>query len=783
VRARFTTLALVALGALVVGALGVAMTLATTDSAKWPVWLRPYHRWGWWAVLALLLAAALLAVWQFYHHSPALPESIAQASGSGPVGGRDVTITGGQGPTAGRDIISITSGGPSSLASALTTEVRWPTPDRTISNLPARNPVFTGRQDLLNRLYQDLATSQAAAVVQAHALHGLGGVGKTHLVLEYAHRHAGDYDLIWWVTTDQPAAIPGQLVALARRLDIPEQAEQAETIAALLNELRHHRRWLLVFDNAEQPRDLRPYWPPGGGGHVLVTSRNPAWTGLATTVAIDVLPRAEAIAFLHRRASLDEPAADALAEALGDLPLGLEQAAAYLDETGTAPAEYMGLLRDRAPELFTLGHPATSEQTIATTWTVSLDHIHAETPVAQDLLNLCAFFGPDDLPRALLTSHPDLLLDPLATALRDQLGLQQALGALRRYSLMTVSGDTVSMHRLVQAVVRHKLDTDGQRRWAETAVRLVLAAFPQEAEDVQTWPLAARLLPHVLGATDHAKALNVAPKSTANLLTKSARYLWSRADYERAKALLERALVICEVQLGPNHLETARSLHDLGNVLHYLGDVPAARNLHERALALREAQLGQNHLDTAHSLNNLGNVLHRLGDLPTARALHERALAIREVQLDPNHPHTAASLDNLAQVLRDQGDLDTARTLHERALAIREIRLGPHHPDTATSLNNLAEVLHDQDDLAAAHAMLERALSIREARLGADHPDTAHSLNSLANVLRDQGDLAGARTLHERALAIREARLGAEHPDTVRSRRDLTAVEAALREQ
>jgi hypothetical protein len=162
-----------------------------------------------------------------------------------------------------------------------------------VANLPPRNPAFTGRADLLGQLPASLHPGQAAAVVQAQALHGLGGVGKTQLALEYAHRHAGDNDVVWWVAAEQPAAIPGQLVVLARRLGIPEAADQAETIAVLYDELRGRDRWLLVFDNAEDPADLRPWWPPESG-RVLVTSRNPAWGGLAAPIPVEVLSRGDA---------------------------------------------------------------------------------------------------------------------------------------------------------------------------------------------------------------------------------------------------------------------------------------------------------------------------------------------------------------------------------------------------------------------------------------------------------------------------------------------------------
>jgi hypothetical protein len=233
VRARLSTAALVAVAALTTGGLGIALTLAASDAAKWPEWLRPYHRWGWWATLALLLAAAVLAAWQVAHLQAAAPSEQHPLP-----------------PPSLLDRLHPTRhGGP------------------LVSNLPARNPNFTGRADLLDQLHQRLHPGQPAAVVQVQAqvLHGLGGVGKTQLAREYAHRHQGDYDLIWWVTAEPAVGIPGQLVALARRLGLPEQAEQAETIGAVWDALRQRDRWLLIFDNADDPADLRPWWPPDSG--------------------------------------------------------------------------------------------------------------------------------------------------------------------------------------------------------------------------------------------------------------------------------------------------------------------------------------------------------------------------------------------------------------------------------------------------------------------------------------------------------------------------------------
>jgi NB-ARC domain len=486
VRARFTTTVLIALGALAVGALTIAAGLAVSDADKWPGWLRPYHRWGWPAVWVLLAAFVALAVWQ-YTHPPSPPAGGASPSvrgeDSGPVAAGDVTISGGQGPTAGRDAHTVTGGTGPTAGRDIITNITVPAvgPDRPpagarqvsttpIANLPARNRAFTGRAELLDQLRQQLITRPAAAAAVAvtalptdppttvaadrdappQVLHGLGGIGKTQLAAEYAHRHASDYPIRWWIPAEQPAAIPGQLVALARQLGIPEHSEQTVTVAALRTELGRRGDWLLIFDNVEDPHDLRPYWPStDAGGWVLVTSRNPNWQPLAATLPVDVLPRSDAIAFLQGRVGLDKQDANALAEALGDLPLALEQAAAYLVENSTPVGEYLELLRDRGPELFALGQPATSEQTIATTWAVSLDRIAIETPPAQDLLSLCAFLAPDDLPRSLLAEHPGELPGPLANAVYDRVGFQQALGALRRYSLATVTAEAVSVHRLV----------------------------------------------------------------------------------------------------------------------------------------------------------------------------------------------------------------------------------------------------------------------------------------------------------------------------------------------
>ena len=658
---------------------------------------------------------------------------------------------------------------------------RFPSQRPVIFAVPARNRNFTGRRKLLKALRHTLRTRRAGAVVQAGALYGLGGVGKTQLAVEYAHRHAADYDLIWWMAAGQPLAIPGQLAALARRLGLPELANQDEQRQLLWDRLMLQNRWLLVYDNATTPRDLAVYRPPAGHGQLLITSRNPAWGAMAAPVPVDVLPREEAVAFLNARLGRDDPALGELAAALGDLPLALEQAAAYLEQTTSSITDYLTLLQERAAELLTLGELADYPQTVATTWTLSLAQVQMQAPVAEELLALCGFLA-NEVPRPLLADHAAELPEPLRSAAADRLVYDRVLAALNRYSLVTVTKDALTLHLLVQTVVREGLDQPSRERWAGVAVRLLHTAFPDDSDDVNTWPVCALLLPHAIAALNHAQDLGADPAACVSLLSQAGGYLWRRAELAQARQLFERALAIEEARLDPNHLQVAERLSSLGGVLTELRDLPAARTHLERALAIREAQLDPEHPDVAKSLNNLGNALCALGDYTNARDRLERALAIFRTRLNPNHPLVAVTLSNLGVALTGLGDLAAARDHLQHALAIDETRFGPNHPDVANSLNNLGNVLGELGDLTDARAHLERALAIRQTRLGPEHLGVAESLKNLGIVLERFEELGAARDHYRRALAIYEARLGPGHSDTAKARVCLAGIVDVLGE-
>src|SRR3712207_5991786 len=279
---------------------------------------------------------------------------------------------------------------------------------------------------MLAELRRRLGAGEATLVVQA--LYGLGGVGKTQLAIEYAHRFAADYDLVWWLDAEQPALIADQLAALAARLGLPPGSTVADTVERLLAELRGRDRWLLVFDNADHPQDIADY-QPGGAGHVLVTSRSPGWGALGGRLEVDVLARAETIALLRARIpTMSEELADKLAAELGDLPLAAAQAAGYLEQTDLPAADYLRRFRTRRMTLLSRGEVVGYSGRIDTAWALSLEQLSGQDPTAVQLLQLAAFLAPEPISLSLFGRHADLLSEPLRSIAIDPDALADTVG-------------------------------------------------------------------------------------------------------------------------------------------------------------------------------------------------------------------------------------------------------------------------------------------------------------------------------------------------------------------
>jgi tetratricopeptide (TPR) repeat protein len=660
----------------------------------------------------------------------------------------------------------------------------WNTPHR-------RNPNFTGRDVLLKDLHDSLTSGEYAAVNQA--ISGLGGVGKTQLAVEYAYRYAADYRLVWWLRAEDPATLAADYAGLADRLNLPEKnsPDQWEIIRAVRTWLEHNPGWLLIFDNAQQPRDLhdpanpeRQYLPSSPTGHVIITSRNPQWGGIARSFPVKPFERPESIRFLSdRTGQRDDRATDLLAEQLGDLPLALEQAGAYIAETpGSTIAKYLDLFQKRHAELLNHGKPLLDyKDSVDTTWRISMDKIRSENEnttnenaAAADLLNLFAFFAPDTIPLALLEKREKYLPASLGPIVNDTIKRGDALTLLRRYSLVESSCDTISLHRLVQLVTRDRLDASGKKLWSAAAVLVVDDAFDYQRDNMRTWQECLPLLPHAQSVADHAEQLGVLLPITSLLLNKIGSYLQKLAELQEAKRCFERALAIDEKEYGLENTIVARDVNNLGGVLHDLGYLPEAKRCYERALAIDEDAHGPEHPSVAIDINNLGSVIRRMGYLPEAKKCIERALAIDEKTYGLNHLSVAIDVNNLGGVLREMGDRSEAKKYFERALSIGEKVYEPEHPEVARYVNNLGYVLKELGDLPEAKKCFERALSIGEKVYGPEHPEVAQFVTNLGEVQKDLGDRLEAKKCFERALVICENRLGEHHSLTETVRKNIS---------
>ncbi|MEU7484865.1 tetratricopeptide repeat protein [Streptomyces sp. NPDC042319] len=583
---------------------------------------------------------------------------------------------------------------------------------------------FTGRTAELDLLHTALAPGHPGIC----AVTGMGGVGKTRLALAYAERRAHTYDVVWLA---RAASLTDDLRELATSLGL-------ETAGANVDSLLHgwfatHDRWLVIVDGADDAVTMLDALP-AGRGHLLITSRDTAWSTAATVLPLDVLQRADATGFLrHRGVPGTDEELDALAESVGDLPLALEHAAAFLLATARPVHEYRALLRDRAAALLPVGYPTA----VATTWAISFERLRKEVPAASELLRIAAFFATDDIPLDLIRAAATHLPRRYRRPLSDKLHLVTTLGGLTRYSLAQLTADALSVHTLIQTAVRDLVLSGPERnRYASLAVRALGKAYPEDADDVDNWPAAARLTPHVLAAAEHAEPLNVEPRLLSWLLDRSATYLEDRFRDPAALPMHERALAIAERALKPDSIDTCSRLNNLGHALFQADRLEEARAVLRRALVIdreRHRKLGEPL--SAPYLVNLGTVEYLLGNETQGRALMLEAVHVANTA-DSTYGRV---LRNPASWLLERGELQAATELAELALRAEERRVGTHHPEYAVSMRQWAEVVHACGNTDEAVHLYAAATKIFMDRMGPDHHATAEAFQEELHFLYRQG--------------------------------------------
>jgi MinD-like ATPase involved in chromosome partitioning or flagellar assembly len=696
---------------------------------------------------------------------------------------------------------------------------RFPGSNPPIWRVPARNENFTGRAELLETLRDQLLEGGSAALLQV--LHGLGGVGKTQIALEYAHRFKSDYDIVWWIPSEEPNRVTQLLADLAIALGVRSQSANVEDAArAVLDLLRAGgpgKRALLVFDNVEARESfdvLKGLIPTGGAAHVLITSRDRAPAAQLGTTALDVnvFNRDESVAHLLAHVPhLSDADAHQLAEQLGDLPIVIELAAAWLRETGRSAASYSKELADN-PEIVLSEASGTYEQPVSAVWRATIEQLRERSAAAVRMLELCAFFGPEPISEQLIYSKEFVkaltALDPLVGD--DRMMVGRLVRQLTRFALARVdhAEKGVQIHRLLQSLVRDGMESS-ERASARLAVQRILAEMRPTDDDVENPENEQRyqiLWPHLYEC--HAdRAVEGGPRQ---LMIDRVRFLRARGQLGRALELAERmaqewagvspaddmwllrlrfeianvkreqgdaasALAIDEdvhelqwrsPEIGPDHLHTLRTAGSLAADLRSLGKWRAALERDRKTCQLIEDEYGERDKYTLNLTNNLAVSLRINGQPFEARDVDERVYRIRREDLGEAHPSTLSSATSLGRDLRDCGQLSESLALLQTTVAVAERAHGEEHPMVLRAARSLAITERRLGRHRDAYRRTEQYLD-RFRRVFGDSPETlACELSHAAN-LSASGNVAEAKDLTATLLAKYVARFGAEHPHTL----------------
>lgn len=756
---------------------------------------------GPYAVRAQYLTVALT---NYYDEATGSTTS-GRAGRSGPVGKPTPNQPAGNAP--------VTTPGTTTSSERGTEFTRVPKQSTIWGGVPLRNVNFIGRKELLASLQSELTKSTETAVLPG-ALHGMGGIGKSQIAVEYVYRHAADYDLVWWIPSENSSEIQLSLVKLAQRLDLPVEHSIDTAVPAVLEALSigvPYRRWLLVFDNADEPEDVRRFWPRRGDGHIIVTSRNKRWSVVARAVEVDVFQRAESRELLQQRnADLVDEDADRLATVLGDLPLAVEQAAAWRAETGMTVDEYLRLFEAKRKELLESRAPVDYDVAVEAAWNVSLDRLREENPGALELLEVCAFFSPEPIPKEIFSGVRNIpVSEDLERILADPIHLGRAIREINRYSLAKVDhrNNTLQLHRLVQLVLRNKLDPDGQERVLHTAHLLLAGKDPRSPEAVEHWPIYAELLPHIRAvdardctdnwvrrmainaavylyafgdpvgclemAQDHAKfwAEKLGEKHLDTLVVSRwwGRMLRAIGRFDEGRAVAERTLKFMQETLDEDHEETLLTMHAVASDLRAKGDFDEARKMNEDAYRAALSKFGKEDPDTLAAANNYALSLRLVGDFTRARDLDEETVRRKQIVLGEDHRLTLLTLDNWSVDLRETGDYLRARVEQEDTVRRMRVQLGDRHPMTLAAIKNLAIAYRKAGEHINRKA-LNLAIEASEgliAKYGESHPDSMSAVMDLSIEHRQDGNLVEARRLGEHVKDLYERTWGPAHPFSV----------------
>ncbi|KAL1920685.1 uncharacterized protein VTP21DRAFT_1062 [Calcarisporiella thermophila] len=557
-------------------------------------------------------------------------------------------------------------------------------------NVPHENKAFVERPDIFKKM-EDALFAGPSGGCKIAALSGLGGMGKTQLMLRFSYLHRTKYDFVFWLNVDSWSMAADSFRSLALYLGIPErileEKSEDKSIEWVRNWLETRSKWLLLLDNLDDRiADQIFQILPREGGHIILTTRGPIPSKCATIINVGNMKENEALSALlgEEMHSIDREGtrfhnAYQIVLQFEFMPLAIELARAYIENTASSFQSYLDQLKRNQERLLSYKSEDSLgdyEHTVATVWNISFDRVR-EFSATVPILETCTFLHPDEIPTRLF-ERQFVALDLCSMAqssLDKPLGcedVQTAIAVLNKFSLVTITvneGDsnneiacnTLRMHRLVREVVYATIEEDRKINWA----RKLTEALNIETENLNTYDTKDRsvmqmYLPHICHFVELLENLNekvTLCKDLVKLLNNTVLYLRKNGVYNSTEKLAEISVVISGNIYGPEHPDMASSVNNLAILYRNQGK-------HEQAEPLQ-------------------------GKYEQAEQLYQRALAIREKALGPVHPYTATSVNDLAKLYGIQGKYKQAKPLFQRALEIREKVLGPEHSDTIESRNAL----------------------------------------------------------------------------------------------
>ncbi|MFY9224126.1 MAG: tetratricopeptide repeat protein, partial [Blastocatellia bacterium] len=681
--------------------------------------------------------------------------------------------------------------------------------NKKLNNLPERNRFFTGRADILNQLSDLIKSNKQVAIKQA--LSGMGGIGKTQTAIEFCHLHINDYQTILWVNAETEASFNNSYYSLVDLLNLAPksgdgtsyQALKVDEVISLVKRwLANNSNWLIVLDNLEDPNLIKDYLPPNHQGHILITTCSQSLKGQAAILQLKKMSIETGTLFLLKRASLipigtsslddlkldnkfddkliDKLITDAqkIVQAMDGLPLALEQAGAYIQESACSLSDYLKSYQDIRNTVSVLdneGEDANDHKSVYATFKLNFDVVKEKSMAAAKLLEVCSFLDSDLIPEEIFTSAGNFLGDELAKLQDNNYEFNNCIKILLNYSLIErdTNNESLSIHRLVQIVIRDLITEDNKKLLLDSLAKTLNSLCPDDSNNPNTWPLYQRLLPSVTNLSDFSNLYQSNAIEATDLFHQFGIYCQIQALYNQSLQLYFSSLNISQNFFNNNDIKTACILNDIGETYRHQEKYQQALEYYQKALSIIKFVLGEKNISMSSIINNIGIVYANQGYYIKALQHYRKSLSITQAALGKFCLHDARTFNNIGELCRQRKKYTQALRYYKKSLHIYKLLLKDEEPLTADIYNNLAITYDLQGNTENALKYYNEAIQIYKLSFREFHPSIARTFNNMGILYLKQEKYEEALQYILPAFDTFKLLLGENHLNTIKTFKNL----------